>query len=169
MRAWHTVVIFALLACISAPTAAAASRWPPGTPIRLQMAKAAGTPRRYEGTLVATGDTLLVSVPTADGGAFETLSVVVSDVKHAEVCIPEPARGVVAPIVGALLGGGLGLLGGGAYAISTIDSGAPYGMAVLVVSTLSGAALGTWIGARGASHPGPLTWYFVPPGWLRER
>jgi hypothetical protein len=133
------------------------------------VAKVAGRPTRFEGALLATGDTLLVRVPKADGGAFETLSVVVSDVKNAEVFVPEPARGVAVPIVGALLGGGLGFLAGGAYAISTIDSGAPHGMAVLVASTLGGGVLGAWIGAKGAAHTGPLGWREVRRRWLRER
>src|SRR5262249_40911357 len=166
---------FAMLVSLAAP--AGAARLLPGTPLRVHVASAAaGGARvaRHEGWLVSTGDTITLRVPAASGtesivSGLErdaTIRVALSDVVRVEIQDRPRRRSVPNTIAGAVLGGGLGLLGGFFYSIDEDHN--VIGLGVTYATTAAGALLGGWLAGRHPSGARATTWREVPASWLRE-
>jgi len=155
------------LAClVLAAPAAAAPRWPAGTPMRVSVRGADGEVTLREGLLLAPGDTLLLrGTGTADA---ETLRVAVADVVRAEVAEPAARRGP-SPRTAAAVGAVVGFAGGFAALLAKDSSESRGDLAIVGASALGGGLVAALLTSRHRGPAGPPVWREVPAIWLTQR
>ena len=165
-------LLAAWIATFPPSPARAATTLLPGTVLRVHVARPGGQIERLEGRLVSTGDTLVMRIPYAEGEAFDTVQVVVSNVVRAEVSEGrEPTDKMDSVVLGVLIAG-IAFVATGFYMLSAADSGdlEVHGAAAWAMGIGVPVACGTlvgWLHSRSEARSAPPAWREVPTSWLR--